>query len=70
MTMHAALDFLRVARADERIQRALAEVEYDATAEALVRIAREAGFDFTVDELDRAHTLDWRMRRARYAARA
>jgi predicted ribosomally synthesized peptide with nif11-like leader len=66
MAVQTALDFLRVARADEQIQRALAETEDDASADALLRIAREAGFDFTAAELDRAHTLDWRMRRVRY----
>ena len=70
MAVRAALDFLRVARADEQIQRALAETEDDPSADALVRVAREAGFDFTAEELDRAHTLDWRMRRARFMARA
>jgi hypothetical protein len=64
--MQAALDFLRVARADERIQHALAETEDSASADTLVRIAHEAGYDFTATELDRAHTLDWQMRRARY----
>jgi len=68
MGMQAAFDFLRLARADEQIQRALAETENDASADALVRIAREAGFDFTGTELDRAHTLDWRMRYARYTS--
>jgi predicted ribosomally synthesized peptide with nif11-like leader len=68
MAMQAALDFLRAARADEQIQRALAQTEDDPSADALVRIARQAGFDFTTEELDRAHTLDWRLRRARYAA--
>lgn len=68
MTVQAALDFLGSARADEQIQQALAETEDDPSTEALVRIAREAGFDFTAEELDRAHTLDWRMRRARFTA--
>ena len=68
MAVQSALDFLRAARADEQIQRVLAEAEDDASADALVRIAREAGFVFTEEELDRAHTLDWRLRRARYAA--
>jgi predicted ribosomally synthesized peptide with nif11-like leader len=68
MAVQAALDFLGAARADEQIQRALAESENDASADALVRIARDAGFDFTAPELDRAHTLDWRMRRMRYMA--
>ena len=70
MGVQAALDFLRVARAEEQIQRALVEAEDDPSAEALVRIAHDAGFDFTTEELDRAHALDWRMRRARYAAKA
>ena len=70
MSVQGALDFLGAARADEQIQRALADAEDDASADALVRIAREAGFVFTAEELDRAHTLDWRMRRARYAGGA
>ena len=70
MAVQEALAFLRMARADEQIQRALAETKDDASADALVRIAHEAGFDFTTDELERAHTLDWRMRRARFTASA
>jgi predicted ribosomally synthesized peptide with nif11-like leader len=70
MAVQGALDFLRAARADEQIQRALADTEDDPSAETLVHIAREAGFVFTAEELDRAHTIDWRLRRARYSAGA
>ena len=70
MTLQAALDFLASARADEQIQHALAEAEDDPSTDVLLRIAREAGFNFTAEELDRAHTLDWRMRRVRFMAGA
>ncbi len=66
MSIQNALEFLRVARRDEAIQRGL-DVPNELGWADLVRIGAQAGLHFSTDELQRAHALDWRMRWARYA---
>ena len=66
MSIQNALAFLHQARRDEAIQRAL-DVPNDLDWPDLVQIGAQAGLDFSVEELQRAHALDWRMRWARYA---
>ena len=67
MALQDALAFLGRARRDESL---VSEIEAldggDVSLESLTRVANQAGYDFTPDELERAHVLDWRMRRARY----
>jgi hypothetical protein len=69
MPMQDALNFFRAARRDEDLIRAL-DVDADLDWTDLVEIGTRAGFDFTLDELQRAHGLDWTMRLARYSGDA
>jgi predicted ribosomally synthesized peptide with nif11-like leader len=64
-----ALAFIGQARRDEALGRDIDARDEDDSLEALVGVAERAGFHFTVEELQRAHALDWDMRRARYAPR-
>jgi predicted ribosomally synthesized peptide with nif11-like leader len=66
MTVQAALTFLGQARRDEALRAEVDALGADATLDALVAIARHAGYDFTPEQLHHAHRLDWRMRWARY----
>jgi hypothetical protein len=66
MPIQDALAFLREARRDENLIRAL-DVDADLDWTDLAQIGTSAGFDFTLEELQRAHVLDWHMRWARYA---
>ena len=66
MSLQNALAFLHAARRVDVIIRELGEHD-ELSWDDLVRIGTEAGFDFTQDELARAHTVDWQMRRARYS---
>jgi predicted ribosomally synthesized peptide with nif11-like leader len=62
-----ALAFLGEARRDEMLGRELEALDGEATWPALVRAASAAGFDFTAEELQCAHALDWGLRWARYS---
>ena len=66
MSVQTALSFLRKARRSEDLRRELDALDGEASVEALVALGERAGFRFTAEELDRAHTHDWRMRWARY----
>jgi hypothetical protein len=68
MAVAEALRFLSQARRDDALGREIEALDDDVSLESLTRVAGHAGFDFTPDELQRAHVLDWRMRWARYAA--
>lgn len=70
MSIEHALAFLREARRDEALGRTLDALDGDATWESLVQGAARAGYRCTVDELQRAHALDWGMRWARYRGSA
>ena len=67
MSLQAALAFLGRARRDETLRAQLERLGGDATYAALAEIGAADGFDFTPDELERAHALDWQMRWARYS---
>jgi hypothetical protein len=66
MSMQDAVAFLRAARYDEALARAVDELDDHATWESLGEAAARSGFDFTPSELRRAHALDWALRWARY----
>ena len=68
MSVADALTFLREARRDEALVRELEALDDEVTWESLVRIGSANGLTFTSEELQRAHVLDWSMRRARYSA--
>jgi hypothetical protein len=65
VAIQEALAFLGDARHDDAVGRELDALE-EVTWESLVQIAARAGFHFTPEELEHAHTLDWTMRWARY----
>ena len=69
MSLQAALAFVGSVRRDETLRARVEELDVGATEEDIVRAGCDAGYDFTAEELQRAHALDWRMRWARYAAR-
>ncbi|HEX2086819.1 MAG TPA: prenyltransferase/squalene oxidase repeat-containing protein, partial [Solirubrobacteraceae bacterium] len=66
----AALAFLREARRDDALARAVEALDEREGLEGLRAIGARAGFAFTVDELRRAHAADWGLRRARFAPRS
>ena len=66
MALQDALGFLGAARRDEAIGRDLDAIGETVSWDALVEAGARAGFDFTSEELQRAHQLDWTMRWARY----
>jgi predicted ribosomally synthesized peptide with nif11-like leader len=66
MTIKEGLAFLSQARRDESLVSKIEELDGEVSLEGLTRVANEAGYDFTPEELQRAHALDWRMRWARY----
>jgi predicted ribosomally synthesized peptide with nif11-like leader len=67
MSAQAGLDFLRAARRDEVLRAALEALGDDVTEDALVAVARDAGFAVDANTLREAHALDWQLRAARYA---
>jgi hypothetical protein len=66
VALQDALAFLRRARFDESVGRALEELHGEATWSSLVDVATRAGFRVTAEELERAFALDWGLRWARY----
>jgi predicted ribosomally synthesized peptide with nif11-like leader len=64
--IQAALQFLQAARRDDAMRLELRGLCRDVTTEDLVRLAQANGFSFTADDLQRAHTIDWRLRGAYY----
>jgi hypothetical protein len=64
--IQAALQFIREARRDRAIQRAMAALDDELSLERIVEVAEAAGFRFTVEALQRAHAHDWAMRWARH----
>ena len=66
MTLQPAIAFLSAARRDEALRAEVDALGDDVTAESLVALAGRAGFEFSAEDLQRAHALDWRMRWARY----
>jgi predicted ribosomally synthesized peptide with nif11-like leader len=69
MSLEAALAFVGSVRRDETLRARVEALDDAVTEEDLVHVGGAAGYDFTAEELQRAHALDWRMRWARYAAR-
>jgi predicted ribosomally synthesized peptide with nif11-like leader len=63
-----ALRFVRAAREDPQLAERLRTVDPAAGLVVVLRIAAEAGFEISEDELREAHARDWALRRAHYAA--
>jgi hypothetical protein len=53
---------------DESLVSEVEALDGDASLESLTKLANDAGYDFTPEELQQAHVRDWKMRWARYAA--
>jgi predicted ribosomally synthesized peptide with nif11-like leader len=66
----AALRFIAAVRSDPQLRARVAAVPPAAGLEAVVALAREAGFAITVEDLRRGFTADWGLRRARYLREA
>lgn len=66
--LQRALDFIQAARGDESIQRELRALGDEVSPDELVEVAARAGYEISADELQRAHTQDWRMRWTRFHA--
>lgn len=70
MSIQAALNFIQYLRSNDAARAAMLALRDDASLAALVEQGASAGFHFTVQELARAHGLDWTMRAQVYASRA
>ena len=68
MTTRDAIAFIAAVRDDATLAARIDALGPDATLEAVVAIAAEAGFRFTADELRTAHRNDWGLRWARLVA--
>jgi nitrogen fixation uncharacterized protein len=62
-----AMRFIRAARETDDIARRLGKLDPAEGLEPVVAVAREAGFDVSVEDLRAAHAHDWGLRRALYA---
>lgn len=62
MSLQAALQFIQKVRQEKSLQSRIQALENDPSLESLVVIGAEAGFVFTIAELQAAHKHDWAMR--------
>jgi hypothetical protein len=67
--LQVALRFLDALRSDHGMRLELDKLGPNVTEDDLLALGRSTGFDIDVDQLRRAHALDWRMRQARFTAR-
>jgi len=63
----AALRFLGAARSDPALRERLSQLAPDEGLEGLQRLAVDAGYRLSADDLRAAHAQDWGLRRMRYA---
>jgi predicted ribosomally synthesized peptide with nif11-like leader len=62
-----ALRFLRQAREDPALAAQMARLAPEDGLEPVQAIAAAAGFEVSIEDLRRAHRIDWTLRRARYS---
>ena len=62
MSMRAALQFIRQVRTDQALKDRIKDLGMIPDLGDILPIGAEAGFNFTVEELRRAHNHDWAMR--------
>jgi hypothetical protein len=62
-----ALGFLRLVREDPGLAARADELDPDDGLEPVLALAAAAGFALSVEDLRRAHRIDWQLRRARYS---
>jgi hypothetical protein len=62
-----ALGFLRRLREDASLAQELRELTPAGGLEPVLELAAAAGYEFSAEELRRAHRVDWQLRRAAYA---
>lgn len=70
MSIQSALNFIQYIRSNAAAREAILALGYDATLASLVEQGASAGFNFTAQDLARAHGLDWKMRAQVYSSRA
>lgn len=61
-----ALRFISAVRTDAQLRARIAALEPAAGLEPVIAVAREAGFELTVEDLRRGFAVDWGLRRAHY----
>jgi predicted ribosomally synthesized peptide with nif11-like leader len=66
MSVQAALQFIQTVRQDENLQAKIRRLEPPVSTEELIQVGRDAGFDFSEEELQMAYKHDWVMRSLRY----
>ena len=62
MSVRAALQFITQVRTDQALKEKISALGLVPDLADIVPIGAEAGFNFTVEELRRAHNHDWAMR--------
>jgi predicted ribosomally synthesized peptide with nif11-like leader len=65
-----ALRFIAAIRTDPQLRERLAALAPAAGLEPVVALARDAGFNLSVEDLRRGFVADWGLRRARYLRQA
>ncbi len=69
MSLKHAMKFIQGVQEDPVLRAGITALDFDADLEEIVTIGREAGFLFTVEELRKAFTLDWALRRSYFSSR-
>lgn len=62
MSVKMALEFIRQGRADESLRRQLQMLGLAPSLEDVLQVARQAGYDLTIEEMRTAFKHDWGMR--------
>lgn len=70
MSIQSALNYIQFVRTNAAAREAILALGHDATLAAVVEQGAGAGFDFSAQDLARAHGLDWKMRAQVYSSRA
>src|SRR4051794_10742257 len=65
--VQVALRFLRAVREDSALAARVGALDPADGLDPVVRVARDAGFHFSVEDLREAHAHDWALRRVRYS---
>ena len=65
--VQVALRFLRAVREDSALATRVGALDPADGLDPVMRVAREAGFHFSAEDLRQAHAHDWALRRVRYS---
>ena len=65
MSIQAALKFIQLVQNNDQVHEQIETLGIDGKLQDIVELAQKKGFNFTCEELRKAHGCDWNMR-ARY----